>query len=459
MVNGVLDFQTGDFRKAAPEDKLVTTLQRRYLAVDERMPEAENRVYQVLNAYAPQVRRIVLESMLPRMVGPWPGGKIFYLVGPAGTGKSKLISLLKRILEGATAGVCADRLRRSQFVSLRLDGVLANITSENRRSEIKDAEGWKDEADQLWHEVEEKHGRSFEARFMATAIKACNLHPFLPGLGSEYWRRLFPLPFLIRLKGTPAGSVDIERTIRELTDAELDSVFSVAVDIADACGPEGNYPADLDDDTIERLYMDLTDGLRLFMQTKLKWSDAGEHVLLGDIVDTYRGSDFSLVDRDKGRRDDRGTYTLFEGARIIGTTMGGHSGQVKVPHGVGPQALFGLTWAATDRGRGSAVAGFLTDEADCSEENLSRKNLRGENPISDVPFPSNTPVFENITRIGNDTPDQVCDPQGKTNLLEKTAVSGETPCTSREIIPLNFSEVAEDTNEQYPGNPGLNERF
>ncbi len=60
---------------------------------------------------------------------------------------------------------------------------------------------------------------------MASAIKACNLLPFLPGLGSEYWRRLFPIPFLRRLKGTDAGSDDIERIIRELTDRNWTPFF------------------------------------------------------------------------------------------------------------------------------------------------------------------------------------------------------------------------------------------
>ncbi len=396
LVNGVLDFQDGTFRKARPEDKLRNTIGRRYLFPHERLDPGKNRFFLVLSAYAPKVQKIVVYALIPRMVAPWAGGKIFYLVGPAGTGKSKLISLLCRLLGGATASLPADRLRKSQFQSKRLEGVLANLTAESRRSEIKDSEEWKEDADRLFFEVEIKGGDIYSARYMATTVRACNLMPYLPGLGSEYWRRLFPIPFLTRLKGTEAGSDDIERIIRELTDEELDSVFSEAVDVAVHCGPEGTYPGDLDDDTTEALYLDLVDGLRLFMQSRLKWSDSGEHVTLADIVDAYRVSDYSLVDREKGRRDERGTYTLFELARTIGVTMGGRAGQVKVPHGDGPQAILGLTWAGTDRGQASRIGDFLPENRESQDGYCQLKNSMGENPICDGGFPLNMP-FSSLT--------------------------------------------------------------
>jgi len=373
LINGVLDFQDGKFRPARPEDRLRNTLGRRYLLPHERLEPGQNRFFTVLGAYAPRVQRIIYYSLVPRMVAPWPGGKIWYLVGPPGTGKSKLISLLSRLIEGATASIHADRLRKSQFQSRRLEGALVNLTAESRRSEIKDSEEWKEDADRLYFEVEIKGGDLYQARYITTTARACNLMPYLPGHGSEYWRRLGVLPILLRLKGRESGSDEIERLIRELTDHELDSVFSEAADVAVTCGPEGTYPMDLDEDETESLYWDLVDGLRLFMQSRLKWGGAGDQVLLADVVDRYRESDYCILDRDKNKRDERGTYTLFELVRTIGGTMGGRVGQAKVDHGDGPQCLHYLTWAAADKGRTSLIGDFGPSEGLSSLNSVREK--------------------------------------------------------------------------------------
>lgn len=447
VINCVIDFQTGEMRPARPEDRLCNVLGRRYLLPHERMERDKNRVYLILRAYSPKVQDLILGSVFPRIAGPWPGGKHIYLIGPAATGKSTLIALIKAVFPGATAAIHADQLKRSQFQSRRLEGMLANLTSENKRSEIKDSETWKDLADMLFFEVEVKHGSAYETRFMATSIKACNLMPYLAGLGSEFWRRLLLIPVIKRLKDTVEGIDDIQRLIRDLSDLELDSVFSEAVDIAIECGPEGRYPADLDDDVIESLYLDLVDGMRLFMQSKIKWGNPGDFVELGEIVDGYRNSDYSIIDRDKGKRDERGTGTLYDLAKRVGVTMGGTVGQRKQAHGNGPLVLFGLTWAATDRGMKSCIMDFLSD---CSEATQSPKISGGEISISDVGLPPNSPFSSQVITMAKGIDHEGDLPMG-TIMTPKTAVLGEMPCASREIVPPNLSEVANNANNQDDG--------
>ncbi|PKN27933.1 MAG: hypothetical protein CVU65_00830 [Deltaproteobacteria bacterium HGW-Deltaproteobacteria-22] len=390
LVNGILDFHTGEFQPSLPEFKLKNTVGRRYLPPHERLAREKNRVYQILAAYAPTVQKWILGSLLPRVVAPWPGGKHFYLVGPPGTGKSKLLSLLDRILDGGVCHLAASTLAKDSHAGTRLEGSFMNSVSEAKRSEIKDGnlEEWKQVADELTLEVNPKNLPAYQTRNMATPFHALNLMVFLVGLGSEFWRRLSILPFLLRLKGTSGGNDDIEKIIRELTNEELDSVWSEAADIAIQCGPEGFYPADLTDEETESLYVDMVDPLRIFMQSRLSWSDSGGSVAIEEIVETYLTSTWSMTNHKTQERDPRGRRTLFEVAREIGKSM---SGMPRRERRKGPaegkEVLVGLKWAANEKTTKSILSTCLANE-----EAESRKN-----PIDDMGNGSGIPLSSTTT--------------------------------------------------------------
>jgi len=392
LVNGILDFHTGKFSPAKPEFKLKNTVGRRYLLPQDRLAREKNRVYQILAAYHQTVQKWIQGSLLPRLVSPWPGGKHFYLVGPPGTGKSKLLSLLDRILAGCVCHLPASNLAKDPHAGTRLENSFMNSVSEAKRSEIKDGniEVWKQAADELTLEVNPKNLPAYQTRNMATPVHALNLMVYLVGLGSEFWRRLTIIPFLVRLKGTSAGNDDIEKMIRELTDHELDSVWSDAADIAVRCGPEGVYPEDLSDEGTESLYRDMIDPLRIFMQSRLSWSDSRGSVSIDEIVETYQTGDWSITNHKTQELDSRGRAILFDQVREIGRSM---SGIVHRERRSGPnenkQVLVGLKWAANDK----TTRSILSMCMDTPEVENQENSICDEGNGSGFPFAS-TPTYE-----------------------------------------------------------------
>ncbi len=213
LLNGRFDFATGQLRGARPEDKLLNRLGRRYLLPSERVPANENRFYRMLDVYAPGVSRMAKQSMLPRIIAPWPGGKHIYLVGTSGTGKNVYIAMCRRLVDSQVSNVVGKR-KSDSHATTRLDNAFFNFTSEAKRVPIKNLERWKDEADREIFEVNPKGKSGYMARYMCTSIAAANLLPPLPVFGSEIWRRILVIPFLRRLKGV-AGLGDDKMQIPE----------------------------------------------------------------------------------------------------------------------------------------------------------------------------------------------------------------------------------------------------
>jgi len=355
------EFETGFFVQTPPWQELVP---------DERVPVNENRFYGMLDVYAPAVSRVVKQSLLPRVVAPWPGGKHIYLVGTTGTGKSVLIAMCRRLVDGHVCSIAGHR-KSDWHASTRMENAFINYVPEANRV-IKNLASWKDEADREVVEINPKGKTAYMARYMCTPLVAANLLPPLPIFGSEMWRRILPIPFMRRLKGVAGlGDDKVNLMIAEITEAELDSVWSDAADIAAKAGPNGIYPGDPTDRATEIMYAQLTEPLRIFMQGMIKWNDAGGKLLVSDILKRYRASEYALLDSTSGLKDERKDRVLQTLALRIGISMGGTPSRHRTEscHN-GKPAIAGLSWGNEPIEGDDVLTEFLVmpDSQDVFEE-------------------------------------------------------------------------------------------
>ena len=365
--NGTFDFSDGALRPVQPEDKMIFRLERSYLSPEQRLPMSENGFYRVLNAYGEEVKTMICQSMMPRVVGPWPGGKHINLVGLPGTGKNKLILLLKRLVANNVCSIDVGS-RHDRHANSRLVNMFMNYSNEGKRTRIHNMESWKDDADDRNLEVNPKMKAMYATRRMCTPVHAMNLMYLLPSVGSEFWRRMLIIPFTRRLKGMEGGDDFIDRVIDELTDLELDSAWSDAADIAVQYGPDGVYPADLTQDEVSALYEELVDPFQMFLQSELRWTDSKEPLLFKDIIQKYQESEYSIVDRKTGKRDDQGCHAMNQKIRNFCGATGGYCRRERTEscHD-GVQAVVGLAWGKGNLPTSNILGRFTKVQEDVQE--------------------------------------------------------------------------------------------
>jgi len=343
--NGTFDFDSGVFRPVRMEDRCVDPIDLFYLTPDQRMPEAQNRVFQILDAYVPEVRKALLYSLLPRLVAPWAGGKHFYLVGPSGTGKSTFLKLIDRCLDGRVSHLSVADLK-DPHRSERFQGLFANLITEETRTSVKKMNDWKDAADGDYIEISPKGKRGLRVKRMVTQIHAANLMPILEFHGDEYFRRMQILPVIVRLLGTTKGNNRISRNIQSLTIHEISSVWSAAADMAAKLGPEEAYPGDADLPTTQALYNAMAEPVRALMQKKMTWSQTGEGIPTYEIVERYLADKLSLQAAGEGKRDPRAKQRLADVVEEVARSMGCVVRRQRTPtvHN-GVRTVFGLAWS------------------------------------------------------------------------------------------------------------------
>ena len=365
--NGTFDFSDGILRPVRPEDKMLFRLERSYLTPEERLPKAENGFYRVLDAYGEEVKTMICQSMLPRVVGPWPGGKHINLVGLPGTGKGKLIQLLKRLVANNVcsidAGSSHDRHSNSRLVNMFM-----NYSNEGKRTRIRNMEAWKNDADDRSLEVNPKMKALYATRRMSTPVHAMNLMYLLPSVGSEFWRRMLIIPFTRRLKGMASGDDFIDKTIDALTDQELDSAWSDAADIAVKKGPDGVYPADLSQDEVAALYEELVDPFQMFLQSELRWTESKDPLLFKKIIEKYEESDYSIIDRKTNKRDDQGRDAMNQKIRNFCGATGGLCRRERTEscHD-GVLAVIGLAWGQGNQPTSNILGRFTRVQEEVQE--------------------------------------------------------------------------------------------
>lgn len=305
---------------------------------------SENGFYLVLDAYGEEVKTMICQSMTPRVAGPWPGSKHINLVGLPGTGKNKLILLLKRLMADNVCSVDAGS-SHNRHANSRLVNMFMNYRNEGKRTRIRNTELWKDEADDRRLEVNPKMQAMYATRRMATPVHAMNLMYLLPSGGSEFWRRMLIIPFTRRLKDMEGGNDFIDKVIDALTDQDLDSAWSDAVDIAVQYGPDGTYPADLTQDEVSELYRELVDPFQIFLQSELRWTASKEPLLFKDIIKKYQESEYSIVDSKTNKRDDQGRDAMNQKIRNFCGAAGGFCRRERTEscHD-GVLAVIGLAW-------------------------------------------------------------------------------------------------------------------
>ncbi len=365
--NGTFNFSDGTLFPVKPEDKMLFRLERSYLAPEDRLPMSENGFYRVLDAYGEEVKTMICQSMMPRVVGPWPGGKHINLVGLPGTGKNKLILLLKRLVANNVCSVDVGS-RHDRHVNSRLVNMFMNYSNEGKRTRIHNTESWKDDADDRSLEVNPKMKAMYATRRMCTPVHAMNLMYLLPSVGSEFWRRMLIIPFTRRLKGMEGGDDFIDKVIEALTDLELDSAWSDAADVAVQYGPDGVYPADLTQDEVSALYEELVDPFQMFLQSELRWTDSKEPLLFKDIIEKYQESECSIIDRKTGKRDDQGRDALHLKIRNFCGATGGYCRRERTEscHD-GVLAVVGLAWGQGNQPTSNILGRFTKVQEDVQE--------------------------------------------------------------------------------------------
>ncbi len=386
--NGTFDFSTGELGPVRPEDKMLFRLGRSYLTPGQRMPEDQNRVYQILGAYDKEVVETIRQSVIPRVVAPWPGGKHINFVGLPGTGKNKLIQLLRRLIANNACSIDTGS-RWDRHATSRLVNQFMNYTNEGKRTRIRNMEAWKDEADSRTMEVDPKAKELYAARNMCTPVHAMNVMFQLPARGSEFWRRLLIVPFTKRLKGCADGNDFIDKAIEDLTNWELDSAWSAAADLAVEHGPDGIYGKDLSADDTAALYEELVDPFQFFLQSELRWTDSRESIFFKDIIDRYETSDYSIIDHKTEERDDQSREAMQQKIRTFAFAMNGLTKRVRTPscHS-GVLAVIGLAWGKSNH----ATTNILGRFTPVQEDELVQDGQLVVQGRETTPVPVETPV-------------------------------------------------------------------
>jgi hypothetical protein len=83
---------------------------------------------------------------------------------------------------------------------------------------------------------------------------------------------------------------------------------------------------------------------------------------------------------------------------------------------------------------------------------VNPQKIGGKKALCDAGFPQDTPFSKNITHGGKGVKKRHSFSRENKHDAENAGF-GETPCESREIIPPNFSEVADNTTTEAMDRP------
>ena len=211
--NGILDLETGEFRKGRPEDYVSMSTKIEYIPYDEHSQEVQD-IYKFMSQVLTNrnVREFVIKLMATFLSGSTKSEKFHVWSGSGGNGKSKVIELLER-----SVGEYAGKMNISNLTQKRGSASGANpelartkgkrfVNMQEPDEKTKLNVGLMKEltgGDKIIARALFKEPIEFKPQFKM--VLTCNDKPELPPDDEGTWRRVVLVEFNSKFRHEPDG--------------------------------------------------------------------------------------------------------------------------------------------------------------------------------------------------------------------------------------------------------------
>lgn len=225
--NGLLDIRTGELSEHTPEYLSTIQFDIKY------DPQARCPVFNqfMLDVLPNEMERTVMLEYMGYLLVPLPNTfqKFIMILGLPGTGKSKLMSVIRRIIgKENRCAVDLQKLENDRFALYRLFNKLVNICADMPKTAMADNSVLKKitgSDDDLLGEPKGKD--SFEFHNFCKIICSLNKLPYVPD-DMAFFRRLMLIDMNQVMEGTDKEDPHIEEKLT--TDSELSGIMNLIIE-------------------------------------------------------------------------------------------------------------------------------------------------------------------------------------------------------------------------------------
>jgi len=212
--NGVFDLDAGEIKPFAPDFRLTNKLE---IELDEKCRECPKIDQFFEDSVGSEYKAILYDLFAYCLFRRYPYAKLFFIYGPASTGKSKVIELLERFL--GRENYCAvepQDIQKDIHATAQMQFKLANIVSDINYDAMDNINQVKKITGEDTIKIRNMYKEPYNARIFAKQIFSTNKLPVVKEKTRAWYRRVYTIEFA---NIVPKGKED-RFLIQKLTSEE-----------------------------------------------------------------------------------------------------------------------------------------------------------------------------------------------------------------------------------------------